>query len=273
MLEVLDVAIREAALKQEEVQTGQGSLFGMPGDDSDGDGAAHVRTLPNVAPLSESERLAKEKEILGFYISGHPLEPYRMDCELYATHKVAQLGTWTEEQMTLGVVVTAIKRQISRRSGSEYARLVVEDFSGSSEILVFPEAWLLLGERIKQDIPLLIRGRYSRRDRDAEKATFTLDSVSRFEEIRASGQVSVSIELRQGAPLNQSVLQDVRTVAEAHHGSTPIELRWSDGKGANARLRSRTLKLAATHAALSELRALLGNDQFASCVRRVVGTA
>jgi DNA polymerase-3 subunit alpha len=192
-----------------------------------------------------------------------------MDCELYATHKVSQLGTWSDEQLTLGVVVTAIKRQISRRSGSEYARLVVEDFSGSSEILVFPEAWMLLGERIKQDVPLLIRGRYSRRDRDAEKATFTLDGVSRFEEVRASGQVSVSIELRQGAPLNDGVLKDVRLVAEANHGSTPIELRWSDGKGGSARLRGRTLKLAATHAALSELRALLGTEQ----VRLVRGAA
>ena len=67
---------------------------------------------------------------------------------------------WTTP-MALGVVVTAIKRQVSKRSGSEFARLTVEDFSGSSEVLVFPEAWALLGDRIKTDVPVLLKGGYS----------------------------------------------------------------------------------------------------------------
>ena len=66
---------------------------------------AHApRVLPNVAPMAEAERLSREKEILGFYISGHPLEPFRVECELFATHTVSQLGKWTPEPMTLGVV-------------------------------------------------------------------------------------------------------------------------------------------------------------------------
>ncbi len=272
LLEALDVAMREATLKQEEAQTGQGFLFGGALDSADSENSSVARTLPNIAPHTEAERLSKEKEILGFYISGHPLEPYRMDCEIHATHTVAQLGKWHDQPMSLGVVVTAIKRQISRRSGSEYARLTVEDFSGSAEILVFPETWALLAERIKQDVPLLIKGRYSRRDQDAENASLSLESVTRFEELRASGSIAVSIELRRGARLPASVLHDVKTVAEAHHGSTPIELRWSDGNGADARLRSRTLKLAATSAALAKLRALLGDEQV-RLVRRGAGSS
>src|SRR5437763_958085 len=66
----LDVAIREASLKQEDILTGQVSLFGAPADDATRVENSH--TLPNVQPWTESERLAKEKEILGFYISGHP---------------------------------------------------------------------------------------------------------------------------------------------------------------------------------------------------------
>ena len=68
--------------------------------------------------MAEAERLSREKEILGFYISGHPLEPYRVECELFATHTVSQLGTWTPEPISLGVVITAVKRQISKRSGA-----------------------------------------------------------------------------------------------------------------------------------------------------------
>src|SRR5678809_835395 len=117
---VLDSALQEASLKQQEKAAGQFSLLGG-GEESTSVQAPRV--LPNVATLTESERLTKEKEILGFYISGHPLEPFRVECELFATHTVSQLGKWTDQSVSLGVVVTAVKRQISKRSGAEFARL------------------------------------------------------------------------------------------------------------------------------------------------------
>ena len=262
---VLDSALQEASLKQQERASGQGSLFGGA-DLGDQRGAAVVkRVLPNIAPLSDSDRLTKEKEILGFYISGHPLEPYRMECELFATHTVDQLGEWNDQQIVLGVVVTAVKRQISKRSGAEFARLTVEDFSGSSEVLVFPEAWALLSDRIRTDVPVLLKGGYSRRDQGAENPTFIVESVTPFAEMRVNGQVAVSIDLTMGDGLTTDVIKDVREVVEAHstsHSNAPsLEVQWSDGNGGRARLRSRSLKLAATHAALHELRALLGSER------------
>jgi len=279
---VLDSAIQEASLKQQEREQGQGSLFGGPAPGAEGRGPEDSTPpsrapLPNIAPLSEAERLTKEKEILGFYISGHPLEPYRTECELFATHTVSQLGQWVEGTMALGVVVTAVKRQVSKRSGAEFARLTVEDFSGSSEVLVFPENWAVLSDRIRTDIPLLVRGGYSKRDQGADNPTFIIESVQRFEELRIAGQVTVAIELAGGpagsgkrepgtvngaaSSLLPDVMQDVRAVAEAHPGSAPLELRWNDGNGTQARLRSRSIKLAATNAALTELRALLGPER------------
>ncbi len=204
---VVDTAIQEASLKQQEKESGQGSLFGglgagdsglgngANGAGAPGEGARSHLSLPNIAPMSESERLTKEKEILGFYISGHPLEPYRTEAELFATHTVSQLGQWAEGAMSLGVVVTAIKRQVSKRSGAEFARLTVEDFSGSSEILVFPENWSVLSDRIRTDVPLLVRGGYSKRDQGADNPTFIVESVQRFEELRIAGQVTIAIEL------------------------------------------------------------------------------
>jgi DNA polymerase-3 subunit alpha len=259
LLAVLDTAIQEASLKQQERESGQGSLFGGGGDPQKAESMTPL--LPNIAPQGESERLTREKEILGFYISGHPLEPFRAECELFATHAVAQLGSWTEGAMTLGVVITAIKRQISKRTGAEFARLTVEDFSGSSEVLVFPEAWSVLSERIRTDVPLLLKGGYSKRDQTEDNATFIVEGITRFEEVRASGQMAVAIDLVLGAGMPPEVMDDVRAVVEAHHGSTPLELRWSDGNGSRARLRSRSLKLAATGAALTELRALLGAER------------
>ena len=266
---ILDAALQEASLKQNERETGQGSLFGEPLDGSrQAQGGGHSLALPNVAPLSESERLTREKEILGFYISGHPLEPYRAECEIFASSTVSELGTWQEGAMTLGVVVTAIKRQVSKRSGSEFARLTVEDFSGSSELLVFPEAWAALSDRIRTDVPLLVQGGYSRRDQGADNPTFIVESVQRFEELRVAGQVAVELEIgggRRGAEdgggLTPDLMRDVRMVAESHPGSAALEVRWTDAKGVTSRLRSRSLRVAANSAALGELRALLGQDR------------
>jgi DNA polymerase-3 subunit alpha len=260
-LSALDAALQEAALKQEEIASGQGSLFGESAHATDGARAHLSHTLPNVQPWTDAERLAKEKEILGFYISGHPLEPFRTECEIFASHTVSQLGTWTDQPIALGVVVTQVKRQISKRSGAEFARLTVEDFSGSSEVLVFPEAWTLLGDRIKTDVPILLKGGYSKRDQEVENPTFIVESVTPFAELRATGNVAVSIELTLGAKIAPEIMRDVREMIDVHAGSAPLELRWSDGNGTSARLRSRTLKIAVTNAALNDLRSLLGTER------------
>jgi DNA polymerase-3 subunit alpha len=282
LLAILDTTLQEASLTQNDRVMGQGSLFG----DADGAAGASSHTplaLPNVPPLPASERLAREKEALGFYISGHPLEPYRRECELFATHTVSQLGTWQEEGLAIGAVVTAIRTQMSKRSGATFARLTVEDFSGSSEALAFPEAWTVLQDKVRTDVPLLIRGSYSRRDRDADNPTFIIETVQRFEELRVAGHVTVAIELGgrpredngNGAPGNEhiddgmdvaamllpDVMRDVRAVAEAHPGAAPLEVRWSDGNGTQARWRSRSITMSATNAALKELRALLGDER------------
>jgi DNA polymerase-3 subunit alpha len=267
---VLDTALHEASLRQQERESGQVSLFGDATAENVPDALSapteHARSaqrLPNVAPWTEADRLAKEKEILGFYISGHPLQPFQLECELFATHSVSQLGTWSGDPMALGVVITAIKKQISKRSGSEFARLTVEDFSGSTEILIFPEKWSTLASRVRADIPVLIKGGYSRRDRDADSPTFIVESVAPLSEMAFSGELGVAISLG-GPAVTQDVLRDVRVVVEAHsNGSTvapALEVRWRDDAG-DARLRSRTLRMPASHAALAELRALLGADR------------
>jgi len=263
----LDAAISEATLQQEEAEKGQGSLFGdlMGGFDdsaaSEGPARSAAPTLPNVPPWSESDRLQREKELLGFYISGHPLEPYRTECELFATHTVAQLGQWTPEPVTIGVVVTAIRKQLSKRTGNEFARLTVEDFSGSSEVLVFPEAWGVLAERIRPDVPLLLTGGYSRKDQGVDNATFIVETVTRFAEVRASGEVAVALDLVPGLELSPAVMDDVRAVVETHIGSAPLVLRWRDDAGKLVRFRSKSLTVNASPAILSDLRALLGADR------------
>jgi DNA polymerase-3 subunit alpha len=259
----VDAAIQEASLKQQEAAIGQVSLFGDVTANTDGESSpGDSRTLPNTAPMSDSERLAKEKEILGFYISGHPLEPYRVDCEIFATHKVAQLGTWTDQPVKLGAVITAVRRQLSKRTGAEFARLIVEDFSGSAEVLVFPEAWTVVADRVRTDVPVLISGSYSRRDQGTENPTLIVEAIEPLAGKRANGDLGIEIELGPGVGVRPDVLPDVRAVLEAHAtfatSAPALEVKWSDG-ARQTRLRSRSLRLKATDAALKDLRDLLGD--------------
>jgi len=258
----LDGAMQSASLAQQELATGQGSLFGdVMGAAADPAEGPLTPSLPAIPEFTEGERLTQEKAILGFYISGHPLEPFRAECELLATHTVAQLGAWSAEPMSIGCVVTAIKRQLSKRSGNEFARLTVEDFAGSAEILVFPEAWAAIADRVRTDVPVLIKGGYSRRDQDAENPTFIVESFTRLAELRAAGQFAVSLELDPESGLTADVMRDVRAVADAHPGAAALELRWRGRDGSPARLRSTSLKLSTAGPALVELRALLGNER------------
>jgi DNA polymerase-3 subunit alpha len=253
---ILDKALQEASLQQEEEASGQVSMFGSQ---ALGDPRTHAPlTLPNVPPWSESERLAKEKEILGFYTSGHPLDPFRTEAELFATHKVADLTGWNADPMTLAVVVTNIKRQLSKRTGSEFARLTIEDFSGSAEVMIFPEKWSVLADQVKTDVPVLVKGGYPRRDQTADNPSFIVESVTRLAEFRANGQVMISIDLARDASLNLQVVRDVRAVVESFPGAVPLEINYCDGNGLRARLRSRTLTLAVNNTVLNDLRSLLG---------------
>ncbi len=272
LLHALESAVAEAALQQEEAERGQGSLFGdltadvgegSPGNgNGNGNGSNGTQAaLQQVPEWSTSERLQHEKELLGFYISGHPLEPYRTECELFATHTVSQLGHWSPDPVSIGVVVTAIRRQISKRNGAEFARLTVEDFSGSSEVLVFPQTWEAIADRVRPDVPLLLKGGYSRKDQGVENATFIVNEVTRFAELRISGDVAVAIDLAAGSDLPAAVMEDVRNRVEGHEGAAPLELRWRGENGKEVRFRSRSLAVAATPAILTDLRALLGADR------------
>ena len=165
------------------------------------------------------------------------------------------------DRIAIAVVVTAIKKQLSKKSGNEFARLGVEDFSGAAEVLVFPEAWAAIGDRVQADVPVLIKGGYSRRDQGTDAATFIVESVTRLAELRTTGQLAVSIELAADTSLPTAVMTDVRAVVDAHPGAAPIEVRWSGGDGSRATLRSASLKLSPASAALLELRALLGTDR------------
>ena len=255
LLEALETTLQEAQLKQADRDAGQESLFGeMPAQEH------RPAELPDVPPWTESERLAREKEVIGFFISGHPLERYREEVALFGARTTATLHQWSEHPVTIGAVVTALKRQISKKTGKEYARLVLEDFHGTAEAIVFPDAWAKLNQSILPDAALLLTGGYSDRDRGEDRAPFIVESVKPLSEIKATGALALSLRWRLPSAPAAEAVRAVARLCTSHPGPTPVYIEWNDGNGESVRLRSRSLRVALEEDLVRSLRELLGSD-------------
>jgi DNA polymerase III subunit alpha len=255
LLAGLDMVVREAQLRQAEHASGQVSLFDVGGATESAPPRPEPQ-LPDVPRWPESERLAREKEILGFFISGHPLERYRDEVRVFDHVTTATLRQFRDQKVELACVVTAVSRQISRRTGSEWGRITVEDFSGTATVLAFGDAWDQHHDLLTQDSPVLIRGQVSGRDRDEDSPPIFLDSVVPLASLRANGAFAVEIALRPD--LDAATLEAATTTLRAHPGASPLHVRWQNGD--ELRFRSRTLLLAPNAALLDELRGLFGAE-------------
>jgi DNA polymerase-3 subunit alpha len=260
LLETLEPALAEAQLLQQDREAGQESLFG---ESERGGGTAGQRgrlALPDIPAWTEAERLAREKEVLGFFISGHPLERFRDEVELFGTRTTATLGRWSEHTVSVAAVVTAVKRQISKKTGKEYARVTLEDFHGTAEAIVFPDAWAKLNQTIQPDSALLLAGGYSDRDRGEDHAPFIVESARPLDELKASGALALSFRWRAPTAPQPDALRAAAALCSAHPGPTPLYIEWSDGNGEAVRLRSRRVRIAAEDDLVRALRDLLGAD-------------
>ncbi len=259
LLAGLDAALGEAQLRQAERDAGQASLFGeSPAGDEH---RAAGPSLPDVPPWSEAERLAREKAVVGFFISGHPLERYREEAQIFGTRTTATLGTWSEHQVAAAVVVTAIKRRISRKTGAEYARLTLEDFHGTAEALVFPETWSKLSDVIVPDGAMLLSGGYSARDRGEDRAPFIVESAQALADLRTSGAVGVAVGWSSESAPDPDQARAFSALCAANPGPAPLFVEWSDGNGTTTRLRSRACRVSLDDRFLTAVRELLGSDR------------
>jgi len=251
----LDAVLGEAQLKQQDREVGQASLFG------EASAAPHrPPALPDVPDWPEAERLTREKEVIGFFISGHPLEPFRTEVELFGTRTTATLHEWTEHQVTVAVVVTAVKRQLSKKTGKEYARIILEDFHGTAEAIVFPESWARLNLVLVEDAAVLLTGGYSLRDRGEDRAPFVVETARPLGELRRSGAVGIVLRWSATGAPSGDVLRSAAALCAGHPGPAPVYIEWSDGNGESARLRARRLRVEPGEDVVHALRDLLGAD-------------
>ncbi len=258
LVAALEHAFGEAQVRQQERQVGQHALFGETAPV-----ARPAAPLPEVPPWPEHDRLVREKAVLGFFISGHPLAKYRAEVELFGTRTTATLGAWSDQKVTIAAVMSIVKRQVSKKSGAEYARLVLEDFHGTAEALVFPDAWSRLNTVIAPDCALLLTGSYSQRDRGEEQAPFIVEAARPLDELKASGQIGLALRWHAATPPEADAARAAAALCAAHPGPAPVLVEW-EGEGSNgggaARLVSRSLRVDPDDELLGALRGILGAD-------------
>jgi DNA polymerase-3 subunit alpha len=260
LMAALESTFAAAQDVQREKESQQGGLFDLLGD---GDGHVLVREplLPDVAPWPEAERLQREKEILGFFISGHPLDKYREDIALFDRVNTANLKEHRDQKVELACVITEVSRQISKRDGAEWGRITVEDYYGTATVLAFGESWQQNREMLQKDTPVLLRGAVSGRERDEEDPPIFLDGVLQMSAVRESGAVGVCIEIASH-DCDAERIQRAREVLAAAPGAAPLVVAWRNGGEEDlARLRSRSLRIAPRADVLHELRELLGEER------------
>jgi DNA polymerase-3 subunit alpha len=257
LLAGLETALREAQVRQAERAAGQGSLFG----DASAQDAVERPTLPDVPLWPESERLAKEKSVVGFFISGHPLSKFRDEVSLFSTRTTATLGTWSEHGVSIGAVVTTLTRRVSRKTGAEYARLTLEDFHGTAEAIVFPDAWSKLSSAIVADAALLLSGGYSPRDRGEDRAPFIVEDAMQLDSLRTDGAMGLAIRWESGDAPDPNVAQGIAALCASYPGPAAVTVEWNDGNGTTARMQSRRLHVELKEEFLVALRDLVGAER------------
>jgi DNA polymerase III subunit alpha len=255
----IDSVVAEAGLKQAEVAVGQSTLFSS---DSPGHLPPAASRLPEVPEWSEAERLAREKELVGFFVSGHPLGRFTAEAALFATHTTADLGQWVEGPVLVAAVVTSIKRQTARRTGAEWAKVSLEDFHGSAEALVFPEAWKKLSRVIQPDGAYLVVGGYSTRDRGEEDAPFIVEDAQPLADFRQNGRVGLALRWARRDAVPPEAVQAAAALCQSHPGPTPVLVEWSDDNGGgSARFRARGLSVALDDDLIAALTEVVGEGR------------
>jgi DNA polymerase III subunit alpha len=166
LLTQIDGALAQASAKARDRDAGQGSLLDLlgPTEPATKKTTSSAKT-GGVPDFSLRERLGYEKELLGFYITGHPLDDYAADVAAFQLHTVAQVKESPDEIETrLCGLITKVEVRTTKESKKPWARVTMEDLTGAMEVLVFPDTYSALPRPLNVGDVVVICGSLSKRD-------------------------------------------------------------------------------------------------------------
>ncbi len=213
LMSAIDKAIERAQKAQRDSAAGQHGLFGLFNDMPAGGGASQQDELPNIPDWDEVQRLQHEKDVLGFYVSGHPLGKYaeklrnlkgvvdtQTALEMTPAPNTGRRDTQNENEISIAGILTGVRVAKSRK-GDLYAQGSLEDLTGKIDLICFPEAYKRMVENLKIDVPVLVRGVLRGEEDSAPKLAIT--NITALEDVKLKLPTSMRIRIaldRVGEP-------------------------------------------------------------------------
>ncbi len=256
VLKALEPGIGAAQQRQKAADRGQMDLFGGVTDVA----PTAASELPPVPAADGRERLAWEKELLGFYLSAHPLSHILGNRVPVGYLQSTELASRSNNERVRTIAMVTEVRRISTKRGRSMAIVTMEDVTGTMEAVVFPETFDRVQDDLTVDAILEVSGKVDRRNDDVQ---IVVDTVSRdlpqFEATQELPKHAVSLRLEISGNIWEDIalMQRIDRVLKEHEGTVPVELQLPRGPRV-ARLRSRSRRVEWSEDLKRELEAIAG---------------
>ncbi|MBE0542406.1 MAG: DNA polymerase III subunit alpha [Verrucomicrobia bacterium] len=199
-------------------QKGQSSLFGMMEEQAS---SAMPEAIVSLPEWPQHELLAHEKELLGFYVTGHPLTPYAAVLEKYCLNTTATLGELPNRSLTrIGGLIAAAQHSISKKNGKPYSMVTLEDLEGSVQVLVMNENYDKFRSLLEVNQAILVVGEVNNGE---DKSKIFPQEIMPLEDAPKKYTRQVHLRLHT-AHLKPEHLESVRALVAAHPGKCPLFL-------------------------------------------------
>jgi DNA polymerase-3 subunit alpha len=264
----LDKAMERAQKAQKDAAAGQHGLFGMFDDLGPANSFASEDALPVVPEWDEHTRLQNEKDVLGFFVSGHPMDRYReklrnlkvLDtvtaCEMKPEPVVFNRGkAEPQNEIQIAGVITGLKVAKSKRSGEMYAQASLEDTVGKIDIIAFPASYQKLAEKLKIDVPVIVRG--SLRGEEDSAPKLALSGIQALEDVKLKLPEALRIKVPLHSP-DTELLNKLRAIFQAAPGTGKLMLRLEEPNQFAADLETHGMNVSADLAFIEQVEALVG---------------
>jgi len=213
----IERTLSRAASILSDKQKGQSSLFGALEEKA----PPMPEAISNLPEWPQHELLAHEKELLGFYVTGHPLTPFAPILEKYALANTAKLAELPNRSLTrIGGLIAAVQNGVSKKSGKPYSMVILEDLEGSVQVLCMNENYEKYRELLKPNRAILVVGEVNTGD---ERPKIFPQEIMPLEDAPKKFTKQVHLRLHT-AHLKPEHLDAVRELVAAHPGKCPLLL-------------------------------------------------
>ena len=232
---VVETAVSRGNSARKDRESGQLDLFSMGGAPGDSNASGGLDDeYPEAEDWSEKERLTREKQTLGFYLTGHPLERWRGVIDKYATHTLGDLATLKDgAEVKIAVQVSKVTKKVSKKTGDPFWIALVEDRHTAEEIFVGKKDYEKVYENLVADALLFFIGKVRYRD---TTPGLRLKSFVPIEDVPSMMTSDVSMLLSVDDESAEDLLFRLKDALQNHRGKCPVILVFRDGNGANCSL-------------------------------------